>query len=89
MKHFYGLFQCIYPLCVFLLVAFDKIRHSREPQIPRDNDWPKERSAAVTVTFEIDVERSAALGAALDSPPAHAIPAVPAGEAKPTTSESA
>ncbi|KZV59878.1 hypothetical protein PENSPDRAFT_760281 [Peniophora sp. CONT] len=50
----------IYPLIVFILVAADKIHHSRGPRVLRNEDWPKERSPveAVTVTFEIDIERS-------------------------------
>ncbi|KZV59876.1 hypothetical protein PENSPDRAFT_376842 [Peniophora sp. CONT] len=50
----------IYPLVVFVLVAADKIHHSRGPRVLRNDDWPKERAPveAVTVTFEIDIERS-------------------------------
>ncbi|KZV60073.1 hypothetical protein PENSPDRAFT_694593 [Peniophora sp. CONT] len=50
----------IYPLTVFTFVALDKIHHSRGPRVLRNDDWPKERAPveAVTVTFEIDVERS-------------------------------
>ncbi|KZV66946.1 hypothetical protein PENSPDRAFT_654467 [Peniophora sp. CONT] len=51
----------IYPLMVFILVALDKIHHSRGPRALRTNEWPKERGPAVTVTFEVDVERSMAL----------------------------
>lgn len=52
--------QSIYPLAVFVLVALDKAHHSREDQSRSNNNWSKERSPAeaVTITFEIDVERS-------------------------------
>ena len=46
---------------VFLLVALDKIHHSREPRPLRKDEWSKERGEAVTVTFDIDIERSTAL----------------------------
>ncbi|KZV60071.1 hypothetical protein PENSPDRAFT_367569 [Peniophora sp. CONT] len=50
----------IYPLAVFILVALDKVHHSRGPRVLRNDDGPKERAPveAVTVTFEIDIERS-------------------------------
>ncbi|KZV60075.1 hypothetical protein PENSPDRAFT_760203 [Peniophora sp. CONT] len=50
----------IYPLIVFILIALDKIHHSRGPRVLRNDNWPKERSPveAVTVTFQIDIERS-------------------------------
>ncbi|VDC05459.1 unnamed protein product [Peniophora sp. CBMAI 1063] len=48
----------IYPLMVFIFVALDKAHHSRRRQILRNNDWPKEQTPAVTVTFEVDVERN-------------------------------
>ncbi|KZV67790.1 hypothetical protein PENSPDRAFT_754676 [Peniophora sp. CONT] len=50
----------IYPLMVFILVALDKIHQSRGPQTLRDKVLPQEMDFAVTVTFEVDVERSAA-----------------------------
>lgn len=52
--------QSIYPLIVFILVQLDKVHHSRVLKPLRNNDLPKERSFAVTVTFDIDVERSTA-----------------------------
>ncbi|KZV60070.1 hypothetical protein PENSPDRAFT_694590 [Peniophora sp. CONT] len=58
----------IYPLIIFLLIALDKIHHdhSRGPRMVRKDDWRRERinieaveaAEAVTMTFEIDVERS-------------------------------
>ncbi|KZV67777.1 hypothetical protein PENSPDRAFT_653789 [Peniophora sp. CONT] len=48
----------IYPLIIFILVALDKFHHSRGPQLLRNDQSRKERDQAVTVTFEIDVERS-------------------------------
>ncbi|VDC05456.1 unnamed protein product [Peniophora sp. CBMAI 1063] len=51
----------IYPLAVFILVALDKVHHSRGPQILRNNDWPKERIPIVSVTLEVDVGRNAGL----------------------------
>ena len=52
--------QSIYPLILFILVALDKIHHSRGLQALRSTDHPKQRgpSEAVTVTFEVDIERS-------------------------------
>ena len=35
--------------------------HSRGPRVLRDNEGAERNDAAVTVTFEIDVERSAML----------------------------
>ena len=52
--------QSIYPLIVFILVALDKVHHSRGSRNLCDDDWPNKRGAAVTVTLEVDVERSAA-----------------------------
>ncbi|VDC02724.1 unnamed protein product [Peniophora sp. CBMAI 1063] len=54
----------IYPFAVFILVALDKVHHSRvvRPQILRNNDWPKERTPAVTVTLEVEIERGSTLG---------------------------
>ncbi|KZV60432.1 hypothetical protein PENSPDRAFT_659567 [Peniophora sp. CONT] len=43
---------------VFILVALDKIHYSRGPVTLRNVESPKERDYAVTVTFEVDVERS-------------------------------
>ncbi|KZV59879.1 hypothetical protein PENSPDRAFT_376882 [Peniophora sp. CONT] len=65
----------IYPLIVFILVALDKIHHSRGPQILRNNEWPKERGPLVTVTFDIDVERSTAVAVSPTS--AHPMMALP------------
>ncbi|KZV66935.1 hypothetical protein PENSPDRAFT_67793 [Peniophora sp. CONT] len=50
----------IYPLIVFILVALDKVHHSRTPKMPRNDERPQQRNfaEAVTVTFEIDIERS-------------------------------
>ncbi|KZV60431.1 hypothetical protein PENSPDRAFT_644281 [Peniophora sp. CONT] len=51
----------IYPLMVFSLVALDKLHHSRGPwTLHHDVYQPEEGNQAVTVTFEIDVERSSA-----------------------------
>lgn len=50
--------QSIYPLMVFILVALDKIHHSRGPLTLRNIELPNERDYAVTVTFDADVERS-------------------------------
>ncbi|KZV63845.1 hypothetical protein PENSPDRAFT_197642 [Peniophora sp. CONT] len=50
----------IYPLIVFTLVALDKVHHSRGSQTLHNDTWPKERGTGVTVTLEIDVERSTA-----------------------------
>ncbi|KZV60428.1 hypothetical protein PENSPDRAFT_760003 [Peniophora sp. CONT] len=50
----------IYPLMVFALVALDKIHHSQGPWTVRQDEWLGERDQAVTVTIEIDVERSMA-----------------------------
>ena len=55
------LMQSIYPLAVFILVALDKVHHSRGLRIVR-NEWSKERGAAVSVTLEVNVERSTVLG---------------------------
>ncbi|KZV60526.1 hypothetical protein PENSPDRAFT_339622 [Peniophora sp. CONT] len=51
----------IYPLTVFILVALDKIYHSRGPRTAHNEERTKEpqRDYAVTVTFDVDVERSA------------------------------
>ena len=42
---------------VFILVALDKMHHSRGVQVVR-NELPETRHGAVTVTFEVAVERS-------------------------------
>ncbi|KZV67778.1 hypothetical protein PENSPDRAFT_41925 [Peniophora sp. CONT] len=48
----------IYPLTVFILVALDKIHHSRGPRTLRTDDLPREMNHTVTVTLEIYVESS-------------------------------
>ncbi|KZV66951.1 hypothetical protein PENSPDRAFT_688549 [Peniophora sp. CONT] len=52
----------IYPLIIFMLVALDKIQHSRGPRILHNKEWPDDRGAAVPFTFEIDVDRNMTLG---------------------------
>ena len=55
------LLQTIYPLIVFILVALDKLHHSQGmPMSLRTSEWYKRRGPTVTVTFDIDVERSTA-----------------------------
>ena len=49
--------ESIYPLAVFILVALNKMNYSRDVQVVR-NEAPKTRDGAVTVTFEIAIERS-------------------------------
>ena len=49
--------KSIYPLAVFILVALNKMNYSRDVHVVR-NEAPKTRDGAVTVTFEVAVERS-------------------------------
>ncbi|VDB85183.1 unnamed protein product [Peniophora sp. CBMAI 1063] len=53
----------IYPLAVFILIALDKIHHSRVSQPSRSDEWPRGKNRAVNVSLEIDVqiERSTSL----------------------------
>ncbi|KZV66942.1 hypothetical protein PENSPDRAFT_654464 [Peniophora sp. CONT] len=50
----------IYPLIIFIFVALDKIAHSRPSQsaLVGNLETPRYRDPAITVTFEMDVERS-------------------------------
>ncbi|KZV60388.1 hypothetical protein PENSPDRAFT_694313 [Peniophora sp. CONT] len=49
---------CIYPLAIFLLVALDKLHYSHPPELLSHQDLPIHQSQAVTVSFEVAVERS-------------------------------
>ncbi|VDB96659.1 unnamed protein product [Peniophora sp. CBMAI 1063] len=52
----------IYPLAIFILVAFDRVYHTRKPQMLSLSDVGRRANdgrEAVTVTFDIDVERTA------------------------------
>lgn len=50
--------QSIYPLFIFILVNLNKVHYTRGPRVLLDDEEPMEKDPAVTVTFEIDVERS-------------------------------
>ncbi|VDB94245.1 unnamed protein product [Peniophora sp. CBMAI 1063] len=52
--------RSINPLAIFLIVTLDKARHSRERHIAH-NDLSQGAVEGVTVTFEIDIQRSAQL----------------------------
>ena len=51
---------------VFILVALDNLRDSRGPRALK-GQWSADRSAALTVTFEMDVERGRILNPDLDN----------------------
>ena len=63
----YALIQSIYPLIVFILVALDKVHRFQMPQNLRNDGWSGNRGATVTVSLEVDVERSAASGLMIPS----------------------
>ena len=49
--------QSIYPLIVFILVALDKVHYTRGPRVLLDEESSVDSNAAVTVTFDLDIER--------------------------------
>ncbi|KZV67783.1 hypothetical protein PENSPDRAFT_653796 [Peniophora sp. CONT] len=52
----------IYPLIIFILVNLNKVHYTRGPRVLLDDEVPTDKDLAVTITFEIDVERSTIQG---------------------------
>lgn len=53
--------QTIYPLIIFILVALDKAHYERGPRALHQGEGSRLRGEALTVTLDIDIERSAVL----------------------------